>query len=293
MTQAFSAETFRSTEDTLPKNTNTWVDGVDPLTTSDIVILGEDVHTTYENQPDFTGPLLPTIHDKEFIGPRDATDISRNFVMTRAKDLAQIAVKDFTAYEGERARFVSLVHERVNEGTLRLNDEYASLSVDQQLSKFVMDSINHSVKSKYEVESELEAERVALHLGSKGPERALQLEVNTLKKSVQNLAGRILKVREMLVEKGASEEFIKKFDYTTKLMSKPDLEAYEREMELDPEHEETPPLVDTAEITLLDRFKTVLSPSFGRKALRSMGVRAPKSAEVEVIAPSATTTEKH
>jgi hypothetical protein len=261
-------------EDTLPEN-------MPDVTTTDVIILGED-----RREDVFNGEAafvhVPSSYDPDLIGPRDASDDSRRFLMRRAEDLAQIAVLNFGAYEGERARLVETTRQDVSEGHLRLNGEYKKMTADQQIEHFVMDAVNGSLKPRDEIVSDLAAERVAQDLGSRDAEQALQLEVDTLKELVLKQSGRILKVREMLVERGATEEFMREFDYTTKIMTKPDAEAYELEMKLDPDHE-TPPLVDTGAIRLFDKFMSVLSPSFGRKALRSIGILPPKSGEVQVV----------
>ena len=251
MTQASPEGNFSSREDTLLKNTSVQTAG------------------RFADDPNFIGPL-------------DANDFARGFLLRRAHDLAEIGALQLSAYEGERARFVAATRQDVSEGRLRLNGEYKDMTVEQQVQYFVMDAINQSVTSRHEVEAELAVEKEAQNLGARDLESGLRLEVNKLKESLRLLSNGIFEVRGMLIERGASDEFMRTFYHATKLMTKPDQEAYELEMQLDTKHE-TPPLVDTGEVRLLERFKHVLSPSFGRRALRSIGIRSPKSGEVHII----------
>lgn len=279
MTQVLPERNFSSREDTLRKNTDLGVETGAPLTTSDVIILGEDLSEYHK---------IPYHREEGFIGPLDATNEARPLLEMQSRDLAKVAVMNLVAYGREYQKVINAARGSVADGTLRLNGDYPDMPVEQQIDAFVSHTMADAYRSHDEVAAELALEKVAQNLGSKGPERELQLKVNGLEDSVRKLSGRILKVREMLIEKGASDEFIRKFDYETKLMTKPDQEAYEREMELDPEHEETPPLVDTGAINLFEMFKTVLSPSFGKKALRSIGILPPKSGAVDVIPHSQT-----
>ena len=283
MTQVLPEGKTYFREDTLPKNT------YEP-TTSDVIVLGEDLVDLYDYTDDIQDDLaddsmdeLPSPQSPDFIGPRDATNESRVYLSQRAKNLAEIAVMKFVAYEDERARLIKDVNERVHEGTIRLGDDYSDMSASEQVEHFVKDTVNEAFKPRADVEAAIAAEKAAINLGSRGPERELQIEVNGLRGSVEKQSRRIFKVREMLIEGGAGEEFMRKFDYTMKLMTRPELEAYEIEMNLDPEHTDTPPLVDTAQLNLFERFRSVLSPSFGFLALQRIGIFSPKTGQSTAV----------
>lgn len=268
-------------------------------TTSEVIILGEDLVREHASHPTpvdihdaaFIGPQFPTVHDSDFVGPHDATDYSRGFLLSRAKNLAEVAVMNFGAYEGQRERLMVTTRESVAAGTLRLNSEFKEMTADQQVTAFVVNAVNATLTPREDILSLIESERVQRNLGSRGPERVLQTEVNSLKEVVRKQSGRILKVRTLLVERGATEAFMKEFDYTTKLMTRPEIDAYEVDMQLDPDHEA--PLVNTGEIKIMQKFKNILGAAkFSKESLRRVGIRAPQSAEVIVITQQDTTPAK-
>ncbi|HEY8886127.1 MAG TPA: hypothetical protein VIM31_01355 [Candidatus Microsaccharimonas sp.] len=242
-------------------------------TTSKVIILGEDM---IDHLPPFA------TFDPDFIGPRNATNEARPLLETQSRNLAQVAVMNFPAYNHQFVRVVEAAKLSVSEGRLQLNAEFRNMHPDQQIEQFVTTAMMSAYKPRDEVVAELKTEKEKLRLGLGGPDKELQLELNSTRDLMAKQANRILSVRSKLVERGASEEFMREFDYTTKLMTKPEQEAYEHEKELTPEAE-VAPLVDTGAIHLLDMFRNVLGPSFGRKALRSIGIHSPKSGEVTVV----------
>ena len=226
-----------------------------------------------ENKPEQTST---------FIGPMDASNEAWHLHEQQSRNLAMVAVMNIGAYGQEYRKVFNSVHNSVNGGILRFGKNYPNMTVDQQIDSFISHTMSSEYKSHDEVAVNLKSEKENLRVGTFGPDQELQLELNTMRDLVKKQATRILAVREKLVLRGASDDFMREFDYTTKLMTKPDQEAYELEKELTPEAEGAP-LIDTNEITLFDKFKYVLSASFGRKALRSIGILSPKSGEVTVI----------
>jgi hypothetical protein len=226
-----------------------------------------------ENKPEQTST---------FIGPMDASNEAWHLHEQQSRNLAMVAVMNIGAYGQEYRKVFNSVQNSVSEGILRFGKKYPNMTIDEQTDRFISQTMVSEYKSHDEVAANLKSENENLRVGTVGPDKELQLELNTARDLVKKQAIRILAVREKLVLRGASEEFMREFDYTTKLMTKPDQEAYEHEMELTSEAE-IATLTNTGEIKLFDKFKYVLSASFGRKALRSIGILSPKSGEVTVI----------
>lgn len=298
MIQVSPEGNFSSREDTLLKNkpdfmnpsafeatavplTTTFSEhGLTDPTTSDVIILGEDR---------LSGAVAHPAYDPDFIGPRDATNEARPLLENQARNLAQVAVMNFPAYNHQFLRVVEATRNSLDHGFIRLNTDYPKMLPDEQVEKFVTAEVMKAYKSHDEVAADLAKEKEIFRLTHGGPEQQLQIDLNEARKSLRAQGVAILKVREMLLRRGASEEFMKDFNYTTKLMTAPDREAYEHEKELAPEAE-IAPLIDTVEVRLFDRFKAVIAPSFGLRALRSIGIRSPKSGEVTIIKQDTKTT---
>lgn len=245
MTQLFPEGNFNSREDTLLKNTT-------------------------------------ERHPLNFIGPHDATNEARGLLESQAQDLAKIAVMNFPLYDDYRTKVVALAKEAMAKGMLRLNSESKTMNADEQVEQFISTTIMAAYETHDEVVATLKMEKEQMRLGSSGPDKELQEELNATRELVAKQAKRILSIRSMLVERGASEEFMRDFDYTTKLMSRPEHEAYEHEKELTPEAEFAP-LMNTEEVRIHRTFRDILATTFSRESLQRVGILAPHSGEVTII----------
>lgn len=273
MIQASLEGNFSSREDTLLENKPA-------LTTTDVIILGEDAYSIEPNLDEFS---------PDFIGPHDATNEARPLLENQAKDLAKVAVMSFEAYGREYRKVATAARMNISQGYLRLNADFPGKNVEQQIDAFVTQQVMERYKPHDEVVADLAVEKAVQNLGSKQPEHELQEKVDKLESDARTRLHGIVRARALLVENGVSPEIIQQFDYTAGLMRVPESEAYERDMHLDPA-QETPGLVDTSEIRLLDMFKNVLSSSFGRKTLHSIGILSPKSREIEIVDHKRSTT---
>ncbi|MBC7565161.1 hypothetical protein H7100_02970 [Candidatus Saccharibacteria bacterium] len=280
MSELLPERNFSSCEDAVLKNTT-------GPTTSEVIILGEDTLYCEDN----VSYILPE-YNPDFIGPRNATNEASPLLENRARMLAQIAVINLSAYGREYHKVILATKASIEEGVLNLNTDFKNMSVDEQVESFVSGSVISNMRSHDEVAAGLKLEKERLRVSQNGPDKELQLELNAtrdlVREQVIKTLAVTLEVRKKLVERGASDEFMREFDHTTKLMTQPDREVYELEKKLTPEAEAAP-LVDTGEIKLFKMFKHVLSPSFGRRALQSIGILSPKSGPVTVV-PVETTT---
>ncbi|MBC7459151.1 hypothetical protein H7200_00335 [Candidatus Saccharibacteria bacterium] len=237
-------------------------------TTSDVIILGEDLHQMNQYE--------------HFYGPRDATNESRGLRESQSRNLAEIAVMDMASYDGQRARIIKLVKEDVSLGRLRLGAEFPTLNVDEQVEAFVSTHTRQHLSPKETVEARIQAEKEQQRLGALGPEKELQEEVHQLRKLIAKQGNRVLTVRGMLVDRGASEEFMREFDYTTKLMTVPELEAYEHEKKLTPDTDSAP-LYTFEELKGFQKFIGAIATITTFGGLRNIRLVGPQSAPVVVI----------
>lgn len=276
MSQASLEENFSSRENTLLKNNGAFFDTLpNPTTDEEVIIRGYDRVDTSETP-------LALSSNPNFIGPHDATNEALRLHERQAQNLAQVAVMNIAAYGREYVKVSTAVKHSLSDGILHLNDNFPGVGLDQQVDAFISKNMMSEYKSHDEVVADLEAERTAQSLAPQQPEHELQAKVNELKEDARKRLYAFVKARALLVESGVSAELIEKFSYTAGLMRAPEVEAYEREAQLD-SVQKTPSPVDTGEVRLLDLFKSVLSPSFGRRALRSIGVLSPKSGEIKVV----------
>jgi len=228
-------------------------------------------------------PLSALEKDPDFIGPHDATNEARPLLEIQARNLAQVAVMNFPAYNHELLKVMAATKSSVSAGLLRLGADFKADTVDKQVEMFVTATTMNVYQPHDEVAAELKADKERLRASMDGPDRALQLELNATRELVGAQAKRILAVRNMLIDRDASVEFLRDFDYTTKLMSQPDIEAYEQERSLTSEVEISP-LVTTGEVRTYDKFMEVLAETFSIDALRRrVSIRAPQSAKVAVV----------
>lgn len=258
-----------------PLTTTRFGDDATGPTTSDIIQLSEDIlrHQT------------PITQFAQELGPKDATNEDRGLLEHQLKDLAKIAVINFPLYDKYRAQAVTFVTKSVNSGNLRLGADFRNMNADEQIQQFVSKNVSEAYEPPEAVIVELTARKEELRLGSSGLERLLQAQLNEKKETIRKQGVSILAVRHMLKKRGATDDFLRDYDYEMKLMSKPEREAYEREKELTPDAEAAL-LVNTGEVKTHGSFLDILRRNFAKESLRRVGILAPRSAEVRVIAQS-------
>ena len=252
-------------EDTLPENS-----GKPEPTTTDVVVLGEDLLDP--NRPKMH---LPYFLQEGFIGPVDATNEARGLIEKQIQGLAMVAVMNFPAYDAERFKITNAVRSSVDEGKLRLGDEFKTATVDQQIETFIHYTMTNGLRPQNEVAAEIAASNESVRTSSKQAKSEFDLKLEEKDRIIAEQAQRILAVRNMLVNGGASEEFMREFYYTTKLMTKPDQEEYELEKALEPNTAPVP-VVNTEQITLLTKFKDVIS-TLSREGIKFAGIHPPHS----------------
>jgi len=222
-------------------------------------------------------------HYERSIGPVDATDFERGLLLRSAENLAEIAAVNFGEYESHRAALVASATRAILNGTLRLGNENAELPTDARAEKFVVTAINDAYRPRVEVDEALIQERISQRLGAKGVEQVLQTKILEQQATIRRQAERMLDVRTTLVEGEASEEYLRKFDYMTKIMTKPEQEQYELEKSLVPDDEPVP-LVDTEESRLHQVFKGIIKTSYWPiDVLKGLRLAAPHSAPITIV----------
>ena len=136
-----------------------------------------------ERVQDFVGPESP-----DFIGPRDATDVSRGIVNSKIRDVAEIALRNFIKFPEYYELLKLNVQSEVEMGLLRLNSTHPGLSADQQVQKFVEESVEterlkiddkHTIEAK--LRQEFDVERAAYQA------RIAQLTAKQVEASKQSL----------------------------------------------------------------------------------------------------------
>lgn len=239
------------------------------LTTDEIAIRGYDL--VKQN---------PTV-SKEFIGPNDASDCDRGLLTSQSRNLAMIAVMNAPLLDQYKKKAITDVKVSMASGTLRLGKEFyesKAFTADQQAEQFVMSNMMNAYKPYDAVSiaiiTENEAIRTAQH-GEAGEIARLTKQLQEKTVQLEKQGRRILIVRSKLVERGASDEFMREFDYDTKLMSEPDVEAYEVAKKLTPLREAAP-LVNTEEVRILHSFKDIVA-TLTKESLRLVGINPPFS----------------
>jgi len=261
MTMVLSEVNESFWDDTLLKNTP------DTLT-NEIIILGEDSYP------------LPTIHDPEFIGPHDATDLRRNFLETKARDLAKIAVTNFPVYEKYRAQAIAEVKDAISDGEIRLGAAFGRVAAEQA-EQFVVTTMAQAYEPQEAVVNKLTAHTEQALQKITTPTVKLENDLIAAKEQIDLQGKRILQIRADLVDRGASEDFMRHYDYRMRLMTKPNQEAYELEMKLTPEADDAP-LVNTGEVAIYDAFKELVK-QISKKGLDLVGIHAPESAAQQIV----------
>jgi len=251
-----------SIEGNLSSSEGVLVENEPELTTSDVIKIGEDL----------------ALNEGGSVERAQAHDSAHGFILHRAADLAQVGAMNFSAYESERSRLIAVAREFVDADILSLDSQEATLTIDQQVEQLVVDAINASTKPLEQVLASLAAERSAQHLEVRTREYELEKKLLSQQNELIKQAGAILQVRKQFAEKGVSEEDLRDFDYTTSIMMQPERETYEVERGIAAQVE-TLEVVDTETMNLFRKF----IKGIGEKALGSISVFAPKSAEVEVV----------
>jgi len=149
----------------------------------------------------------------DFIGPRDASDSARQLMLIRAKDLGRMAV-GVNLFPHEYDRLVKDVTVAVSTGNLRLRDDYPLLSTDESITRFITESTG--------IAGDLESMSLP-HATFAGPDVIDQLnlerdeKIQKLEHANTEAQFKILRLRQLAVDRGASEEELHEFDTIAKI----------------------------------------------------------------------------
>lgn len=213
--------------------------------------------------------------EKPFIGPIDATDISRNYIIGRVKSLTEIVIGTVVENPGKTPiglRMIaehypvieSEVRDAVSHGTLRLGAEYPHLTADGQIRRFIDDEIITHLPEASESYREFSDARVAIELQKS---QSTQVEASfddELERRRHAEVALKLKIRNMLVENNVSDIILTEYDHITNIETALQAEAYELEQS------------DTGKF-----WKIVLHTA--STALKSIGIRPTRSTEISVV----------
>jgi len=229
-----------------------------------------------ESPADIT--TLPGEFDKEFIGPHDAVDNARGLLLRRAADVALIATKNSDALPHEYERFTRDVQTAVNEGRLRLANNYPTHDAHSQMSAFIADSIvEMDLENQKDEQSVAEKELEALQKVSQAQATSIEILTNDLKTEKEMVRTNNLLLRKALVEQGASTEMLLVFDKMTHLRTALEADADAAEAA------EAATVQTETDATSANKFRQAISSLISRKGLQKIGILAPRSAEISVV----------
>jgi hypothetical protein len=219
----------------------------DPLT-NDVIILGEDVH-----------PSSP-----DFIGPHDAYDDGREFLLRRIEDVALIAMTNLVASPKYHHHLLTDVVLEMDRGHLRLSKEYPNMDAHGQAELFIEDNFKRALENRDDVQRSAVEENIEAIRAM----QAVALEQNKVIKDLEtkNIQAQLtlLEIRQSLKESNITPDQMAVFDKRAKISTPAHIE--------DEEHTKS----------TTGKFWNIVS-HLSRKTFESMGIVAPKSAEVTVI----------
>jgi hypothetical protein len=260
-------ENKKFSADFLPKITDAHNGEDDPLTTSATVIRGYDeLRIPSVHDSDFIGPKFPIPNEVEFIGPHDAYDDGRMFLLQRIKDVAHIAVADVVESPKYHAQLVTAVMDEIAAGHVRLSGEYPEHHPHAQTIHFIQDIFKAELAEMETVTGSIVSENVQTIVSLQDTMREQTEEIEKLKKIQIEAQLKLLRLRHSLKASNISDEQLAIFDDIAKIPL----------LTNTPHHEIEPTKSTTG------NFWHIVS-NLSRKTFESMGIVAPKSAEVTIV----------
>ena len=266
MTQVLSEGNYNFRDNTLSEKMSPSPGEISYPTTEDIIKIGEDIAFSEpsESIPHYEGHSL---------------------VENKIKDLAKIAVLKFPFYDEYRAKAINEVKSEIISGHLTVGTELADLPIDTQAEGFVRTKMMEAYEPYDVAADRLQREEKSLNLGQPDQVSELLFEMNKLKAKLKKKKDQIfhqnIAIRTLLIDGGASEEFIRKFEHVSGIMTQPDQELYEEEIAEMSEDDKTP-IVDTKELAIYDAFREI-GKHLSAKTLGLVGIHAPQHSVITVV----------
>lgn len=161
----------------------------------------------------------------QLIGPKDATDNSRPYILNRIERISEVVVgsiienpehthqglktisKDYSSLHAD-------VQQAVQDGSLRLG-KYRDMLTPEQIESFISDSVTAQIPQAHEAYAAFSDARVeqALHPHVYTPE--VESDPTGLQKKLDSAQMRIINGHHLLVEQGVSLEVIASYDHLT------------------------------------------------------------------------------
>jgi len=185
-------------------------------------------------------------------------------LLRRAEDVMQVSRVNVQAFPAQYARLLSDVKTASNMGELDLETKYPDVIAEERPTLFILEmfekaSVIPSIQLSVEEESRRSVERAQAQLSGK------QDEIDTLVAEKRAQTKKVIALRKLFVTSGANEAQLAEFDRTAEIQTALEAEA------------------DENESSWTDRFKNVISTLIPRKALDSIGIYSPRSAEVKIV----------
>jgi len=226
------------------------------------------ISETFAEEPVYIGPS-----DKEFIGPRDATDLARPFLQRGFEAAAQIALSDGFVREPKyaglfRTKLSELkvdIETAIDRGDLRLGKEYPTLVPSDQADAFyrqlfidAMPAASQTIDIVAKEKSETETQSKIDALG-----RSLKESEKQRTQERGSAHGKMIELRRLAVASGLTDEQMVEFDKIAGFRT-------QVELALDAQEDESSAEKD---IAWTDKFKQIISgialKGFGLLPLRS------------------------
>ena len=204
------------------------------------------------------------VYDPNLIGPRDASDDGRGLLLRQIEDVARIAVADVVSSPKYHADLVTKVNNEIASGHLRLSSDYPQLDAHDQTMQFIMDNFEKIVLSPDEVRNDIIAENVVVIRTLQEAVLENNGTIEKLKKDCIQAQLTILRVRQGLRASNISDAQLAVFDENANIAAPSEISDEE----------------DTKSPT--GKFWNIVR-QLSQKTFETIGIVAPKSAEVTVI----------